>query len=122
MKQSKNASEMIELMNIVDDIDMSEEAMLEIIKDPNSISGPGSKKQKSPNDYKPQDIQVMLKYIASYIKSGTTPKSWKGDFQSYLNTVGKGMEKFKMIKLGNPGYKEGVMKGDMMNTSYHPNK
>jgi len=122
MEHSKNGQEMVELMNAVESIDMSEEAMLEMVKDPNSASGPGTKKEKSPNDYRPQEIQAMLRDMARYVKSGKAPKSWKGDFQSYLNMVGKGMEQFKKIRLGNPEYKEGTMKGDMMNMSYNPNK
>jgi hypothetical protein len=122
MEYSNNAKEMLDLMDAVDKIDMSEEGMLEMVKDPNSSSGPGTKKIKTPNDYTRDELSKMLSHAMKYVKSGKAPKSWKGDYQSYLNMVGKGMEKFKKINLGNPGYKEGTMKGDMMSGSYKPNK
>jgi hypothetical protein len=122
MEYSENAKEMLDLMDAVDKIDLSEDGMLEMVQNPDSSSGPGTKKIKTPNDYTRNDISKMISHAMKYVKSGKAPKSWKGDYQSYLNMVGKGMEKFKKINLGNPGYKEGTMKGDMMSGSYKPNK
>ena len=118
MRQSNQGQEMVDLMNTVEEVDLSEESMLQVT----NSKGPGTSKQKSPNDYKPADVKKMVSYVMKYVKAGKAPKSFKGDYQSFLNSVGKGMEQFKKIKLGNPEYKEGTMKGDMMNMSYKPNK
>lgn len=119
MEQSKEAMEMIELMDAVDKIDINED---DKIRDPNSIGGPGTKKQNSPNNYTREECKHLLSYAMKFVKDGKAPKGFSGDFQGFLNMVGKGMEQFKKINNGNPDYQEGQMKGDMLGHSYNPNK
>lgn len=89
MKQSNNGQEMIELMNMVEEI---------------TNSGPVVSRSTK-NDYTRKECSDMLSYISKYIKMGKAPKSFKGDFQSFLNTVGHGMERFKEIKTKDPAAK-----------------
>lgn len=112
MKQSKQAEVMIKLMDTVD----------EMIVDPDSVSGPGSVKRKTKNDYSVSQVKDLLSYASKFIGKGKQPSSWKGDYQSWLNAVGKGMEQFKSLKKGDPALTNPTDGSDINSRGYKPNK
>lgn len=113
MKQSKQAQEMINLMNMVDEV-------IEEASYPNqnmkgkaglpdmgpfakpSAAGPGSSNRGTPNDYTRQQVVDMLNYAAKFInKNAEKVDSW--DYgQDWLNMIGSGMKEFMNLKKGSP--------------------
>ena len=111
MKQSKQAQEMIDLMNLVDEVELSEASYptqnmggkaglpdMGPFAGP-SASGPGSEKRSTPNDYTRQQVVDML-----INKNKDKIDSW--DYgQDWLNSIGSGMREFLTLKKGSPNQK-----------------
>lgn len=117
MKQSKQALEMIEFMDLVDEIDVSEGYPNLAGKTdlPNvgpesrpSGGGPGTVNRKTPNDFTRDEVSDMLSYAAKFVKNGKQMESWRYS-QEFLNKVGTAMSEFMTLRKGDPAldYKEG---------------
>jgi len=126
MKQSKQAQEMIELMNLVDEVNLDEatypkQDMKGKVGLPDSgpfgkaaASGPGSSNRSTPNDYTREQVVNMLGYAAKFInKNAKQVQSWKYG-QQWLNMIGSGMKEFMTLRKGDPNleYQEHKPQGD----------
>lgn len=119
MRQSKEAEEMMKLMNIVEKVVISEEE----IADPNSTTGPGSISRKTKNDYTREEVKALLDYARTMVNDGKQLESWEKG-QDWLNAVGNAMKRFVNLKKGDPAldYEEGKQGGDVLSWSYTFNK
>lgn len=106
MRHSKQAEEIISLMNIAEEFTKKEIENM----------GPGVKTHDKTNVYTREEVKQMLEYMYKFVKEGKQLDSWKYG-QEWLNVVGKTMEKFLNLKPGDPAldYKEGEIGGDVFN-------
>lgn len=126
MEQSKQALEMIELMDLVDEVNIEEDgqsmagkASLPGIKSSAKGTGPGAVARKTPNDYTQQEVADLMSYASKFFKKTGEVASWPGG-QDWLNMVGSGMKEFMKLKKGSPNqeYKEHTPKGDAHANQY----
>jgi len=115
MKQSKQAQEMLDLMELVDEVNLDETSY------PNSdmrgkttlpdggpfgrpsAQGPGTVNRGTPNDYTRQQVVDMLSYAQKFLnKNSKQVESWKYG-QQWLNMIGSGMKEFMTLRKGDPG-------------------
>lgn len=108
MKQSRDAEEIMKLMDITDRL--AEDGVIQVTKAPSSAfsAGPGAPAK----EYSKDQIIQMLDYTKSYVK--------KGADANWLNKFGIGMEEFLKLRKGDPAldYKESDMGDDAHDKPY----
>jgi hypothetical protein len=124
MKQSKQAEQMIEFMEMIDQIDISERDYMSNMAGKTDLpqdtpaskasgGGPGTVNRSTPNDYTRDEVSMMLDYASKFVKDAKQMESWKYS-KEFLNTVGAAMSEFMTLRRGDPGleYQDAEMQGD----------